>query len=99
MTYLILDTNIWIYLANGYCDSKNISDEDVHFELIKILLEKLDLGEIELVTNDIIIKEWDRNKAAKETSIDKWENRIKGNLDYFKSIEKYFDREYYANIS
>lgn len=91
MTYLILDTNIWIYLANGFDNSKSTSADEVHFGLIQILTEKLDSGDIQLITNEIIINEWDRNKSAKETYIDKLNNKITSNLNYFKSIENNLD--------
>lgn len=92
MTYLILDTNIWIYLANGYDSSKNTHHEEVHFGLLQILKEKLDSNDIQIIVNDVIIQEWDRNKVAKDIYIDKLNNQILSNQNHFKSIEKDLDR-------
>lgn len=51
MTNLALDTNIWIYLT-----------KDTFFELWTKLKTMKDSGEIQIIVNDIIIKEWLRNK-------------------------------------
>lgn len=48
---LALDTNIWIYLT-----------KETFEPLFESLKEKVDNKEFELLTNDIIIEEWKRNK-------------------------------------
>ena len=50
------------------------------------LIEKFKSGEIQIVVNDIIIQEWDRNKEAKETLIQRYENLITNNEKHFMSI-------------
>ncbi len=86
MNYLILDTNIWIYLANGYVNPKVHDNEQTHSTLLNRLIEKFKSGEIQIVVNDIIIQEWDRNKEAKETLIQRYENLITNNEKHFMSI-------------
>lgn len=72
MIYLILDTNIWIYLANGYDITKDKGFEPInsvaHFLLFETLIEKSYNEEIILLTNEIIESEWNRhrNGAAKK---------------------------------
>ncbi|MFV9552589.1 PIN domain-containing protein [Algibacter sp. PT7-4] len=50
-TKIVLDTNIWIYLT-----------KDTFSELLIELKGKAIYEEIEIVVNDVIIKEWHRNK-------------------------------------
>ena len=69
MNYLILDTNIWIYLANGHYAQNAQHSEQTHSTLLSRLTEKLKNEEIRVVVNDIIVQEWDRNKEAKEIQI------------------------------
>ena len=52
MTNIVLDTNIWIYLTT-----------DPFFELWIRLKEMKERDEIRVIINDIILKEWQRNKA------------------------------------
>jgi PIN domain len=54
MHYLLLDTNTWIYLANG--------TEPVR--LLTFIKEEVDAGNIRVLLPDIIINEWDRNKES-----------------------------------
>lgn len=60
MVYLILDTNIWIYLAEGQ-----------HPFVLQGLIQKIDEKEIIILVNDVIIKEWDRNREEIKKRIKK----------------------------
>lgn len=88
MTYLILDTNIWIYLANGFTSTSENHDENVHFTFLTKLVEKIDEEEITLVVNDIIIQEWDRNNKAREAHIDQLTRRKDSSIEFAKTLEK-----------
>jgi hypothetical protein len=60
MHYLALDTNTWIYLANGTEPAK----------LLNFIQSEADKGNIKLLVPQIIIKEWNANKekAVKKTT-------------------------------
>ena len=60
MIYLVLDTNIWLYLANGY--DREQFDKNLHFDFLKTLEEPDERKEICILVNDIIISEWNRHK-------------------------------------
>ena len=60
MVHLILDTNIWIYLAEGQ-----------HPFVLHGIIKKADNQDIILLVNDEIIKEWDRNKEESKSRIEK----------------------------
>lgn len=72
MHYLTLDTNTWIYLANG--------TEPVR--LLTYIKEEADKGNIKILLPETIINEWNRNKdnAVKQGSI-KHFNDIEKSLD------------------
>jgi len=90
---IALDTNIWIYLT-----------KDTFFELWTKFKEMKESGEINVIVNDIILKEWERNKP---TTIKTLTNNIKneyksalnlsnylqGNAktDYLQTISEYKD--------
>ncbi len=61
MYYLTLDTNTWIYLANGTEPAR----------LLTFVRQEVDKGNIKILVPDLIIKEWDKNKdkAVKQGSI------------------------------
>lgn len=60
MIYLILDTNIWLYLAEGQ-----------HPFVLNGIIEKTAKKELILLVNDVIIEEWDRNKEDCKIRIEK----------------------------
>lgn len=66
MIYLILDTKIWIYLANGFDSVTNLFDpkSSAHLELYEKLKQKTDDREFIIMTNYIIKLEWERNKKS-----------------------------------
>lgn len=73
---LILDTNTWIYLSYGFDVRTNQIDEDLHFELIEKILDKIESHECQIYSNSIIRDEWEDNKEHTKTLIKKYEAQI-----------------------
>jgi hypothetical protein len=84
MIYIIFDTNIWLYLANGLDTATNNYFQKHHFELLAKLEEFTEKGEILILINDVIIEEWKRNKASAYEQIKKLEQRENSLLNEFK---------------
>ena len=72
MIYLIFDTNIWIYFAEGQ-----------HPFVLNGILKKVKSGEIIVLVNEEIIKEWDRNKVK---SLDKIKKELIKQIQYSKEL-------------
>ncbi len=62
MVNLILDTNAWIYLANGYNPDTESYEEEIHFQIVESLLAGIKKKNFRLFSNYIILIEWTRNK-------------------------------------
>lgn len=93
MTNIVLDTNIWIYLTN-----------DTFFKLWLRFKEMKESGEIRVIVNDIILKEWARNKPTTIKNLTKiikdeyksalnLSNYLSGDLriNYLQTISEYKD--------
>ncbi|WP_207515918.1 PIN domain-containing protein [Longitalea luteola] len=89
MIYLILDTNNWIYLANGLDPISNKHHDALHYELLRSLKELKDKKLAQVIINDIIITEWNRNKEHCKAKIKKLEQKLADKENAFKEIEKY----------
>lgn len=89
MIYLILDTNNWIYLANGLDPISNKHHDDLHYELLKSLKELKDKNQAQVIVNDIIVTEWNMNKEHCKAKIKKLEQKLANKDNVFKEIEKY----------
>jgi len=72
---IALDTQIWIYLT-----------KDTFFELWTKFKEMRKKGEITVIVNDIIIKEWERNK---QKTIEDLTNNIKNEYKSAKNLSNY----------
>jgi len=79
MTNIVLDTNIWIYLT-----------KDTYQSLWNKFKEMKENDEIEVLVNDVIIKEWDRNKA---NTIKRLTASIKNEYNAAKNLANYFQEE------
>lgn len=77
MTKIAIDTNIWIYLS-----------KDIFHELFQKLKALKNNDEIEILTNDIVIHEWLRNK---ETTIKSLSESIKQEYKSAKKIAQYLE--------
>lgn len=89
MIYLILDTNNWIYLANGLDPLNNKYQDTLHYDLLKRLKDLQNKQQIEILVNDIIIKEWNRNKKHSLSKITNLKNKLNNEISSFKDIEKF----------
>jgi len=92
MIYLILDTNIWLYLANGIDPISNQTDrqhENLHFKLLAQLKELKEKGDISILVNDIIIEEWKRNKEHCNIKIKKLTRKLEDQRSVLSEIKKY----------
>ena len=89
MIYLILDTNNWIYLANGLDPISNKHHDDLHYELLKSLKELKDKNQAQVIINDIIVTEWNRNKEHCKAKIKKLEQKLANKDNVFNEIEKH----------
>lgn len=93
MLYLILDTNNWIYLANGLDPINNKHHDNLHFELLRSLSDLINQKKIQILVNDIIINEWNRNKNHCYTKIKLLENKLQNKSNTFKDIEKFISTD------
>ncbi len=76
MTYLIVDTNNWIYLASSKNPDNDTFEDWKHMKLYDTLAGKITDQEIKLLVCDIIIDEWRRNKGETEGLVKKLNNEI-----------------------
>ena len=72
----ILDTNVWIYICNTHSFQKDETGQYPHIKMFNSLKELVDNEDLKILTNDLIIEEWNRNKAATR----KYINRLNGEL-------------------
>jgi hypothetical protein len=87
MIYLILDTNTWIYLANGTDLTTGKIHDSAHFTLFEKLTQKVEDGSVKILINDTIIQEWTRNKRSANTLIEKHKARLRNSIDVLDDIK------------
>lgn len=80
---IAIDTNIWIYLT-----------KDTFFELWTKFKEMKESGEIKVIVNDIILKEWARNKP---TTIKTLTNNIKNEYKSALNLSNYLQGDAKSN--
>ncbi|MEM6319475.1 MAG: PIN domain-containing protein [Bacteroidota bacterium] len=93
MIYLVLDTNIWLYLANGYDSEKENHYDSIysekHFELLKTIRNKVANNEFRILINEVILNEWERNKHSTKKLIEYLENKQKEIVKYGRSLKHF----------
>jgi PIN domain len=91
--YLILDTNIWLYLANGFDPISSKNHDDLHFKLLEELKALKEKGDVQILINDIILEEWRRNKEHCKQKVNKLKNKLRNPESAFTEIRKYTKTE------
>lgn len=76
MVNLVLDTNAWIYLANGFNPENQKNEEENHFLLAEWLRVRIEEKKCRIFSNYIVKKEWTRNKSVCSQLITKYEAQI-----------------------
>lgn len=89
MIYLILDTNIWLYLANGLDPLTSKHHDDLHFTLLEGLKELKNNNDVIILVNEIIIAEWMRNKEHSKAKIKKLKSKLANPDNSFNELKKY----------
>ena len=84
MTNIALDTNIWIYLT-----------KDTFHELWLRFKQMQESGEIKVIVNDVILKEWTRNK---QNTIASLTNAIKNEYKTASNLSNYLTGEAKQNF-
>jgi len=90
--YIFLDTNNWIYLSNGY-DILNQKHDELHFKLFDVLKRGERTKILQILTNDIIIEEWRRNKKETEKQIERLTNQHKEKTRILNCIKESIPEE------
>lgn len=89
MIYLALDTNIWLYLANGLDPISNKDHGNLHFDLIDRLRDFVKRGELTILVNEVVISEWERNKEHAKHRIEKLKRKAENPKQAFAEIKRY----------
>lgn len=90
---LVFDTQTWIYLANGYNQATGKIDDGIHFHLLDRILVLVDSGKLKILTNEVIILEWDRNKHHTKVLIDRYNKRIADKTREIATLKKMLSEE------
>lgn len=98
MINLVLDTNTWLYLCNGYDQDTSKHQSGLNFRLLSELSALVNEGKIRLFVNDIIFKEYKRNRSVAENHIKSLEESIINKRNYLKNLKKGLSAEGKINI-
>lgn len=97
MINLILDTQTWIYLANGYNQISSKYEDEQHIRLYRILKDLILSKKINILTNEVIIDEWHRNKKAIKLLVEKNWTRLEEYEKIINIIKKTLSDDGKAN--
>jgi hypothetical protein len=86
--YVFLDTNNWIYLANGF-NPYSQKHEDVHLKVFDLLEKRANDGSIIVLVNKIVLDEFERNKAQTEAKIHDINSKVKGYIGSLKPLKDF----------
>ncbi|MDB5125172.1 MAG: hypothetical protein JWP94_3301 [Mucilaginibacter sp.] len=90
--YVFLDTNNWIYLANGF-NVQSQKHDDLHHKLFNFIEQQVDENKLVVLVNDIILDEFERNKAHTQDRIADIEKKKTGYNNTLKSLKDFIPDE------
>jgi hypothetical protein len=93
MIYLIIDTNIWLYLANGLDTLTGKHSDEQHFKLLEELRQLKESNDICIIVNEVIFEEWKRNKEICKIKIEKLKKKLNNPDEHFRELKKYVKSE------
>lgn len=90
--YVFLDTNNWIYLANGFTPYSNKHD-DTHLKIFKLLRQRAEHGAIIVLANQLIIEEFERNKSQARAKVQDIEKKRDSYISSLKPIREFISKD------
>ncbi|WP_298156180.1 PIN domain-containing protein [Flavobacterium sp.] len=90
---LILDTQTWIYLANGFNQSSSKYEDGQHFKLYQKIEDFRKKKQIKLIVNEVVVEEWNRNKKSTLHLIEKHTKTMEGNANAVKNMKQYLSED------
>jgi len=88
-TYIFLDTNSWIYLANGF-DVESKGHFDLHMKIFNQIEDWTSARKLVFLVNEIILAEYERNKKNSENYVRKIENKAGAFRQTLKELKAIF---------
>ncbi|GEM_PF-1070189 len=86
--FIFLDTCNWIYLSNGFNVTSSEHDE-LHLKIFHELKSWAIEGRVIFLVNEVVLKEWERNKIASKKQLKIIENRYKEHLSNLKRVNDF----------
>lgn len=90
--YVFLDTNNWIYLANGF-DIYSNKHGDLHLKIFETIEEKSTDGTYVFLVNEIVLAEFERNKIQTENYIVEIQKKAAHHVNNLKPIKGFLAKE------
>lgn len=90
--YVFLDTNNWIYLANGF-NVQSRKHDDLHYKLFDFIEAQVDQGKLVVLVNEIIFIEFERNKTHTNDKIEDIEKKKTGYNNTLKSLKEFIPED------
>lgn len=90
--YVFLDTNNWIYLANGF-NIYSKKHEDLHFKIFETIEQGSKDGKLIFLVNDIILAEFERNKVQTEAKIHDIQKKVDHHVGNLEPIKDFLEGE------
>lgn len=95
---VILDTNVWIYICNTHSFQKDETGQYPHIKMFNSLKELVDNEDLKILTNDLIIEEWNRNKNATRGYINRLNAQLVEKRNRLKKKEVKNNPEEFAQL-
>lgn len=86
--YIFLDTNNWIYLANGF-NVLSKEHDDLHLRVFDVIEKRVDDGSLTFLVNDVVLEEFERNKAHTEEKIKKIQHKANSYTGHLKAMKDF----------
>jgi len=90
--YVFLDTNNWIYLANGFNPYSNKHD-DTHLKIFELLRQRAEQGTIVVLVNQLIAEEFERNKSQARAKVKDIEKKRESYIGNLKPIREFITQD------
>lgn len=90
--YVVLDTNIWRYLFNGF-DVLSDNFDESHHAILELMERRVDEGCFVFLINELFLEEWKKYMNESNPRIKEIQGGLKRNLKDLKKIKEFVSGE------